>query len=193
MANWNSTSYPRTIKFKCGYCDQNVASKDGFEHIIGGRASFEFLRICPLCNKPTYINEYESYIQIPGNVYGDTIKFLPENISSLYDEARKCFSINGYTSVIMCCRKLLMHIACQEGAGENLSFGKYVQFLKGNGYVTKPGQAWAESILKMGNIANHTLECYSKDEAELVMRFTEMMLKTIYETPGFHDELVAEK
>ncbi len=186
--SWGSTSTPKTLSFICGYCNKEVASNVGWEKYNSGYSAEEFVRICPCCNKPTYINESESE-QTPGIVYGSSILFLPENIGNLYNEARNCFSINAYTSVIMCCRKLLMHIACEEGAGENLAFGKYVQYLKDNGYVTKPGQAWADSILKMGNIANHTLENYSTTEAELIMRFTEIMLKTIYETPGFHNQL----
>lgn len=185
---WTGIITCRTVDFICGYCNKQVASCSGWDYVDSySKSSSGQIRICPNCQKPTFIGTHING-QIPGIVYGCAIEFLPQDIEYIYNEARNCFSLNAYTSVIMCCRKLLMHIACKEGAGENLAFGKYVQYLKDNGYVTKPGQAWADSILKMGNIANHTLECYEKEDAELIMKFTEMMLKTIYETPGLHKQ-----
>jgi len=35
----------------------------------------------------------------------------------------------------------------------------------------------------MGNEANHEIKVMTRDEAEVVMLFTEMLLKTIYEYP----------
>lgn len=185
--SWQSDDH--TLSFKCGYCGEGIASNVGYKQKYLSNSTGRYIRICPKCYQPTYIIEGSQVSQVPGVAYGENVKFLPDSINALYNEARECFGINAYTSVIMCCRKLLMHIAREEGAKEDLPFGQYVQYLKDNGYVTKPGQVWADSILKMGNIANHTLERYSKQDAELIMRFTEMMLKTIYETPGFHEQL----
>ena len=186
--HWTSDSN-NTLSFRCGHCGDNVASYEGYRPNTNESFPAFFIRICPHCGKPTFMNK-KTKTQIPGIVFGSEIEFLPNDIATLYNEARRCFGINAFTSVIMCCRKLLMYIACQKGAGEGLKFVDYVEYLKDNDYVTKTWYDWVDSIRKMGNTANHSLECLSKDEAELVMRFTEMVLKTIFEAPGFHEQLI---
>jgi len=188
--NWFEAKNGITRNFVCGYCGSDITSQLGYyatEYRDGRPIEVANIRICHKCGKPTFINSDGK--TVPSATYGKNIEYLPKEIEELYNEARRCFSIDAYTSVIMCCRKLLMHIACENGAEENLAFGKYVQYLKDNGYVAKPTHKLADAILKYGNIANNKLEIYTKEDATNIMLFTETILKNIYELPSIYDEL----
>lgn len=184
--SWRNAGKYSSVNYVCGYCGSDITSELGYqdEHPHHGD-----IRICHKCGKPSYI-EIEGRVT-PGSAYGKKIMHLPKNIEDIYDEARRCFSVNAFNSVIMCCRKLLMHIACENGADEGLSFGKYVQYLKDNGYVAKPTFKLADAILKYGNIANHQLETYENGDAVNIMLFTEVILKNIYELPEVYEGISA--
>jgi hypothetical protein len=126
--------------------------------------------------------------QIPGPIFGQSIKHIPdEKIEKLYNEARKCYTISAYTSSVMCCRKLLMNIAVSEGAKEGELFGFYVSFLNDNNFIPLKGKPWVDSIRKLGNEANHSIEFRTEEEARLILTFTEMLLKINYEMPGLFE------
>lgn len=191
---WKDAENKKTFNYICGYCGSDIASQLGYSFVpssSGEERLHEYIRICHKCSKPTYISKEGEVV--PSAIYGKNIKHLPDEIEVIYNEARKCFSINAFTSVIMCCRKLIMHIACENGAKEDLPFGKYVQHLKDEGYVAKPIHNLAEAILKYGNIANHKLELYDEDAATNIMLFTETILRTIYELPKIYSELSNNK
>ena len=90
----------------------------------------------------------------------------------------------------MLCRKLLMNIAVQKGAEKNLTFAAYVNFLEAKGYVPPDGKEWVEVIRKKGNEANHEIELMSGTDARNLIRFSEMLLRFIYEMPALieHDD-----
>lgn len=140
-----------------------------------------YIYICHKCKVPTYFNECGN--QIPGAKFGSKIAYLPENVENMYDEARSCFSVNAFTSSTLCCRKLLMNIACEKGAKGNQSFEFYVDYLDNNGYIPPDGKQWVDRIRKFGNQATHKLEMKSQEDAKLAIKFTSMLLKLIYEFP----------
>jgi hypothetical protein len=43
--------------------------------------------------------------------------------------------VNAFTGSVICCRKLLMHIAVSEGAEVNKSFAYYVRYLADKGHI----------------------------------------------------------
>ena len=183
--SWGNCYDIATFSYTCGYCGENIASNKGYI------SNYGLIYICHNCHKPSYVDNNK--IITPGAIYGVEIKHLPNEIMTVFDEARRCFSISAYTSVIMCCRKLLMHIECTNGFEENQSFGKCVQYLKDEGYLARPSWALAETVLKYGNIANHKLELYDVDDARNILLFTETILKGIYELPAIHAELQKKK
>jgi hypothetical protein len=104
---------------------QQSGSGCGVSRNEGRRAFRRRLRgqisICPHCNEPTYLSADGR--QVPGPAFGGTVAHISsEDVSALYDEARNCMKVNAFTAAVMCCRKLLMHIAVSEGAEENKSF-----------------------------------------------------------------------
>lgn len=188
--SWINTSQLTPRSYRCGYCGKDIASEKGYyekinEKIMPGKPCDIYL--CHHCNKPSYFDSDGN--QTPGEIYGNEIKFLPSNdVELLYNEARFCFSINAFTSSVMCCRKLLMNFSVAEGAKEGDSFAKYVDFLDSKGFIPPKGKEWVDSIRKLGNEANHTIELKSKDDAKKIIKFTEMLLKFNFEVPGIMAE-----
>lgn len=187
---WVHSGRYGSVSYVCGYCGSDITSEMGYYDDSSSNSSNtgkRCIRICHKCGNPSYI-DWNGNVT-PGAIYGRKINHLPKDIEGVYDEARRCFSISAYNSVIMCCRKLLMHVACENGAGKDLAFGKYVQYLKDNGYVARPTFKLADAILTYGNIANHQLETYGQSDAVNIMLFTEAILKNIYELPNVYEEL----
>ena len=89
--------------------------------------------VCPNCSRPTYFAEDKT--QLPGIVPGVEIKHLPDDVEELYREARHCVAIGSYTSSVLSCRKLLMHIAVAQEAAAGKSFVDYVEYLAKKGCV----------------------------------------------------------
>jgi DNA-directed RNA polymerase subunit RPC12/RpoP len=179
--NWQNLHNNGSRTYVCGHCGNSIASQLGY-YGTSGSTRVATIYICHQCNKPTFF--YQD-IQVPGAQFGQAVKHIPDaNVEKLYDEARTCFSVNAFTSSVMCCRKLLMNIAVSEGATEGLSFVEYVNYLNDNNFIPPKGKAWVDAIRKLGNEANHSIEFKNPDEARLIITFTEMLLKFIYEMPG---------
>lgn len=171
---------PKT--YTCYNCNETISSKEGYncsEH-IHNRGIYGKIYICHICKRPTYFFNGK---QIPGSIYGEEVKHLPDDLKNAYDEARKCFSVDAFTSSVLCCRKILMSIACEKGAEEGEKFAFYVDYLNNNSYIPPDGRPWVDKIRKLGNEATHKLEMKSKEDAELAIKFTSMLLKIIYEFP----------
>jgi hypothetical protein len=122
-------------------------------------------------------------IQYPGAKIGRDINTLPKEVRELYDEARSSFSVNAFTASVLCSRKLLMNIAVNQGAEVKKTFQSYVDYLVNNHYTPPNSKPWVDYIRKVGNIATHEIPSISKDDAEKLLDFVEMILLFIYEYP----------
>jgi hypothetical protein len=92
--------------------------------------------------------------------------------------------VNAYTAAVMCCRKLLMNVAVAEGADEGKRFAEYVDYLADEGYLGAKAKVWVDRIRDKGNDANHEITLMGREDAEQLIQFSEMMLKTMYEYPA---------
>ena len=188
--NWIEYKESETIKsvsLTCGYCGNLVAPNRGYE-ILAGKQLWLNIYKCPHCGNPI-IYCVRNGETLPGTPYGRNIKNLPENISVLYDECRTNYSNQCYTSAQMIARTILMHIAVEQGADENLSFAKYVEYLDSKGYIPPNGKGWVDFIRTSGNQANHEIIIKEKVETEKVISFLSMLLLFIYELPNAINEL----
>lgn len=185
--SWQQIAGLPSKSYKCGYCGESVASEKGF--VSKGQRSGQnintgYIYVCHKCKQPTFFNNLESS-QTPGPIIGTAVKHIPDpDVEKLFNEAKSCFSINAFTSSVMCCRKLLMNISVAEGAKEGKGFVDYVNFLNDNNYIPPNGKKWVDSIRKLGNEANHKIDFKTKEDAERILIFTEMLLIFIYELPG---------
>lgn len=182
---WSSPVSTPPRSYVCGYCGNRVGPDRGYIAVLQqqGRAVGQVaIHLCSFCRQPTYFDSAER--QWPGAIVGGAVNALPDDVAALYNEARRCMSVSAYTTAAMACRKLLMHIAVERGAGQNQSFAYYVQWLVDNHYVPPGGDAWVSQIRLTGNDANHEITLIDQSLAEHVLSFTEMLLRFIYEFPS---------
>ena len=177
---WYNQTDLNPYSYECGYCGKGVGGRQGY-HFPGDQIRDRRIYICPFCDSPTYVDGGE---QSPGAPYGNQVEHLPQEIRKLYEETRQCMSVRSYTSAVLSCRKLLMHIAVENDAAKGKSFLYYVKYLADKGYVPPNGKGWVDLIRKKGNEANHEINLMSKDDAEQLVSFVEMLLKFIYEFPA---------
>ena len=175
---WQNESQIEPLKFRCGYCDNVVATDRGFFDNAGVFRAYP----CPNCHKMSFFDNAGN--QTPGIAPGNVVEHLPEQLDSLYNEARRCVSVNAFTAAVLACRKLLMHIAAEQGAESGKPFIFYVEFLAENGFVPPNGKGWVDHIRKKGNEANHEIILMSVDDATELISFSEMLLKFVYEFPA---------
>jgi hypothetical protein len=165
----------------CGYCGAKVGPDKGLFTSSHPRIQL-FLYFCSYCGQPTYFDDQGR--QFPGVRFGNEVTHLPAPIEQLYGEARGAMSSQAYTPAVLACRKILMNVAVSLGAKAGDSLVSYVQFLADKGYVPPNGKHWVDHIRTKSNEANHEITLMSKDEAEKLITFVEMMLKFIYELPN---------
>jgi hypothetical protein len=175
--HWEHAEELSSAGFRCGYCSTDVASSKGW-HVPGVGA---YIRICPRCNAPTFFDAHGGVW--PGAKQGMPVGHLAEEVEALYEEARASASAKAYTGAVMLCRKILMHVAVEHGAKEALSFKAYVEWLVTEHYVPRGADGWPDYIRKRGNEANHEIRVMTADDADGVLVFTEMLLRSVYELP----------
>lgn len=174
--NWHNVETTQAEKYKCAYCGNLVATHQGYRSDYLG-----VILICPHCDSPTYI---KNGIQIPNVAPGNEVGSLPQELDDLYKEVRQCVSVSAYTASVLACRKLLMNIAVTQGAEEGKSFASYVQHLADKGFIPPNGRGWVDHIRKKGNEATHEIKVMSREDAEELISFAEMLMKFIYEFPS---------
>lgn len=182
---WYNTSADISHKgWTCGYCGKVVGGSIGY-HRDGKNDQNKFVYICPHCENPTAFieNEYGVVEQYPGAVYGNEVDGLPSSIASLYAEVRRCIQYTSYTAAVLAMRKLLMHVAVEQGADEGKSFVAYIEYLNNNGWIPPSGREWVDEIRKAGNEATHEIVLMGEDDAKQLLDFAEMLLKIVYEFP----------
>jgi hypothetical protein len=168
----------------CGYCGVTTAPSRGyFTDNDGGFTAY--VCICSDCNRPTYLLKYtgNNYEKTPMEMMGNNVDSLPNDVEELYGEARRATGVGAFTSAVLTCRKILMHISVSQGADEGLHFIEYVDFLSDNNFIPPNGKGWVDHIRKKSNEANHEINVMQEDEAMLLIQFTEMLLKFLYEFP----------
>lgn len=180
--DWYNTTKISEKTWKCGYCGNVVGGEIGYRR---ENQHTDRIYICPRCKKPTaFIKITGGEIgQYPGPVTGNSVSCLPKDIEALYSEIRRCIQYTAYTSAVLSMRKLLMHVAVEQGADENIQFVQYIEYLDETGWIPPSGREWVDSIRKKGNEATHQIVLVDEEEAKQLLRFVEMLLKIIYEFP----------
>lgn len=182
---WIDASEIDSLSYKCSYCGEKISSNIGYftKSLYVKDELSSTIYICHNCNCPTFFDHYGN--QYPGSIYGNSVKHIDaKDVNELYDEARKCISCNAFTASVLCSRKLLMNIAVAKGAKEGLHFVQYVEYLATEGYVPPNGKEWVDHIRKKGNQATHEIEIMTKEDAEELIDFLDMLLKFIFEFPA---------
>lgn len=180
---WSEVRSPGSRNYTCGYCGLSLASEKGWFTSPSNTHSMAYIYICHSCNRPTFFDDEGT--QTPGVTFGKDVGGIDDVlVADLYKEARDCTSSGSYTASVLCCRKILMHIAVDKGAPEGRRFIEYVEYLSDNHYITPGAKEWVDHIRQKGNEANHEISIMKKEDAEELISFIEMLLKVIYEFPA---------
>ncbi len=183
---WENITHQKARNYNCGHknCGRDVSSEKGWVHKDkDGRFMDGCIYECPNCRRPTFF-DINAQTQLPGVTQGGSVKHLPHDIETLYNEIREETGYNAFTSAVLVGRKLLMHIAVEQGAEKNLNFLQYVDYLVENHFAPPKSKIWVDKIRKLGNEANHEIITMTKENAQDTITFLEMLLKFIYEFPG---------
>jgi len=184
MGEWKNTLSIEGESYKFGFCGHLVGPNKGF--ITDSER--QYILICPSCNCPTYFLDdsiHRKIRQVPAPLIGNEVPNVSDkDIEALYTEARACTGSNAFTAEVLACRKILMHIAVNKGAPKNKTFIEYVQYLSDHNYVPPDAKNWVDHIRTKGNEANHEIALMTKEDAENLISFIEMLLKIIYEFPS---------
>ena len=208
--SWEQTKIIEKRVYTCGYCNNKVGSDKGYDYNNDtnkiARLRYHNIYICSVCENPTcFLDRLEQVLgssfelshgglhpvqdvapqlqQLPGILFGASVSHLPDQIAELYAEARRCMSVSSYTSAVMVCRKLLMHIAVEKGAKEDQNFLYYVNWLEENNFIPPGVKDGVNYIRRKGNEANHDILLMEKEDAEILIKFLGMFMKFVYEFP----------
>jgi hypothetical protein len=115
---WSSSAGLPSRSYTCGHCGNPLVSHDGwFATFMGSGAPqpVAYIYICHFCRRPTFFAPDGK--QMPGASIGMPVSGIHDaSVSAIYEEARAATSAGCYSAAVMCCRKLLMHIAVSKGA-----------------------------------------------------------------------------
>lgn len=179
---WVSTTTLTPANFNCGHCGHLVSSDTGF--MLKDRDSpriYAYIHICPGCLGPTYFDVGgEAH---PGPPRGQDVRGLSPDLHALYLEARRAASAGANTACILLCRKILMHVAVNEGAEPGRPFVAYVEHLAKEGHIPPRSRKWVDYIRQQGNEANHELVVSSPADAQALLDLTASLLQILYELP----------
>jgi|SRR6267154_114783 len=178
---WQGAIRPVTPRsYVCSYCSHQVGPDSAWW--TKDTKPQAWIYLCSFCGKPTFFDVDDK--QYPGVPFGNEVDSVPGDVGALYAEARFCVTVNSFTSSVLTCRKLLMHIAVEKGAPKGKTFLEYVEYLADKHYVPPDGMGWVDQIRKKGNEANHEIKVMSREDAEDLIEFSEMLLKFVYEFPA---------
>lgn len=181
MFSWHNTEAVRGIAFKCGYCSHTVGPNSGYRTTDRSEQKGN-IRICPNCGRPSFFHGTEQY---PGPSFGGAVAGISDKeVAAVYEEARRCTAASAFTAAVLLCRKLLMNLASRHGAEPDLTFKEYVDYLDSHGHIPPQGKEWVDQIRSKGNDATHELPAMSREDAEQIVRFAEMLLRFNYEMPS---------
>ncbi|MEU3465971.1 DUF4145 domain-containing protein [Streptomyces sp. NPDC006733] len=170
----DSTTSGAFREITCGICDRkNIAAVLA---VSREAPLVEWVR-CVGCGSGSVLNDG---LQSPSTKPGESLEGLPEEVKAAHSEARACVGIGAYTSAEMMCRKILMHVAVDKGAGAGQTFAAYLSYLSDEGYTTPPMRAWVDVIRKHGNTAVHEIPPTDQERALGTLVFTEQLLRTVY-------------
>ena len=176
--HWQNISAVPAASYDCGYCSAATASGTG----VKSDGNRYFVRFCPNCNGPTFFGA--GGVQWPGRKLGLSVSGLSRDVQAVHEEARTSIANNAYTGTVMLCRKILMHVAVEKGAKQDLSFQQYVKWLIDERYAPRGAEHWLDYVRNRANEANHEIVVMNREDAEGVLLFTEALLRGVYELPA---------
>ena len=170
--------------YTCAHCSRQVSGICVAGYYPGGWW-VEWL-LCPNCGDGSVRTRDGSVY--PVAPFGPDIEGLPKAAASAYKEARNCLSVGALTACELMCRTILMYVAVDKGAEENLTFVQYISFFQEKQLITLNMKPWVDVIRAHGGKSAHTLDTPDRGRAESTLMFTAELLRLIYEMEYMHQK-----
>jgi hypothetical protein len=196
---WDGLKAIEPETYQCGWCGLVVSSDVA---IVSGMDGYYWsvVVICPNCDRPTFIGKSSQRSSVvdhimPKSLSGTSLSGLPPDIEPLWAEIRRAAAEGSPTLAVMGCRKMLMHLAAgaaKEDGEDDPSFESFwsaAEYLKNNNWFPKRAPDIGHIIREAGNDVNHEVVMSDDSEAEVVILFTEAVLRTMYHYPAQVGEL----
>lgn len=173
-------------QYTCGYCGTKATPEkfaSGFTvDPRGNHVEFGQVRACTHCGQASFFRLDDGF-QMPGYVVGREVQHLPEDIRTLYEEARSCVSVGAYNAAAMVCRKIILHVAVEHGLPnpDYGAFKKAVEHIFDNHLMPAPARVWIDVLKDIGNDASHKIELVDSQVAELAIQFCQQMLENVFQ------------
>lgn len=111
-------------------------------------------------------------------MFGSKFKdIMNDTIKNLFDEAKKCYSINAYSASILCCRTLIINYANSKGAQDSVSFISGIDYLVENNYMPENRGDLIKNIKVREYPTKKEFKMSNKEEAEEIISFIDILLK----------------
>ena len=184
---WGPATEGRT--YDCGFCGRSVVANVGLETTFFTPNSIRIevdVRLCPRCRgATTFVYDGVKGSQLPAPLLGKGFDASEKEediqlVIALYNDARNALSQDAGSCAVLMFRKLLMHVAVEQGAKEGERFVTYVQFLKDKGVVGRPQHKILNRIKDAGNEENHQIKRSEKDEANDLLDVVTHLIEGVY-------------
>ena len=190
---WKPHTEPRG--YTCGWCGQSVTSQVGLFKIdtryplLGmgpTNAPSRFTRDIRICNECAGATTFENEDQYPAPKLGERFDARQKSsdvqlVVTLYDEARMAVSQGAPSCGVLMFRKLLMHIAVEQGLAEKRpSFEQCCDYLRSRGIVGTPQHGLLDRIRVRGNAENHQIVRATIAEAQDLLSLTSLLVRSVY-------------
>jgi len=175
---WRGAAQLASVRdYRCGYCGREANASLGYEY---GSARDPVVALCPHCASPTLLEGKRR--QIPGELPGRFVAYLPADIELLFLEARLAVSAGAYTGSVLMCRKVLAHLAVAQGAETGGSFVYVLDYLES--YLPQSLRGWLEYLRARSGEAHHEINIMTRQDAMATIGLVEALLRIIYELPN---------
>ncbi len=175
---WRGAAQLASVRdYRCGYCGREANASLGYEY---GSARDPVVALCPHCASPTLLEGVRR--QIPGELPGRFVAYLPADIELLFLEARLAVSAGAYTGSVLMCRKVLAHLAVAQGAEAEGSFVYVLDYLET--YLPQSLRGWLEYLRARSREAHHEINIMTRQDALATIGLVEALLRIIYELPN---------
>lgn len=165
-AIWDSHNYGRYWIGECNFCHKGVLLKGSYEQYP------EEIYPSPL---PEPVDE-----RIPPSIRGD------------FEEALKCFGIGAFRATGVMARRALQGCCLDKGAKKG-KLQEQIDWLFGQGIITKNLKDWAHEVRLVGNDAAHPQKPtedkpITKGDAKVILDLLRQFANILYVTPAIAAE-----
>jgi uncharacterized protein DUF4145 len=182
-----------TLPITCGHCGRAVGAEIVYDSVMWGNVrgstyvpqpSAGLWLLCPYCGQGS-VRARNSGIIYPAPPPGLTLKHPPAEVVRAWEEARSAYSVRAYAAAELMCRKILMHMAVDNGLAKvGQPFVSCMNALQAAGYITTGLEKVVDQVRDRGNVANHDLPGSSEQESHVTLMITQHLMEALYELPG---------